>query len=232
MTSMLLLLVGQTLAAPALAPDAPDVPPKTPPSIYALVFAAKRPAKEQSGRGQQMPYEAAHCRSVLDTVLRADTVSRLTVVRKQKNARTWLEKNLRVDSLDDTGVLRISLAEGSPAEQVAIVNAVAKAYHQEATDRIRRSHEDVIAHDAKTCAIIREKVRVTELQLMKLNGVKVKDDDEGERIIERRNGLARSVGRWKEIIEDLEAKIREDREYLRKPPVIILESAELPPEAK
>jgi hypothetical protein len=238
MTAILLILAGQSLSAP---PPALAAPPKTTPAIYALVFADKCPKMMPSSREKQMVYEAARCRGdreVLDTVLRADTVSRLKVVEKQKEnpdpktARKWLEKNLRVESLEDTGVLRISFMEGSPKERVAIVNAVAEAYVQLSKERIRQGVELHIAGEAKICEDLREELRKTQLELAKLNGAKAKDANEGEAIAQRRNDLARFVARWKNDIQYHEKYLRKWQDYFGKPHYILLELAEEPPESK
>ena len=231
MMSMFLLLASQTLAAPEPAPAAP---PKTSPSIYALVFVEKLAAPQRCGRKDQMVYEASWCgHSDAHGVERyEETVSRLKVVQKQKDAWPWLEKNLRVESLEDTGVLRISFADGSPREQVALVNAVAKSYVRAANERIRQRYEGCIANWSKTCAECSQSVAHWEPELVKLNGIKAKDELEGERIFDQRNVLARDIARYKERIDELEPLIREAREYLRKPHFILLESAELPPESK
>ena len=231
MMSMFLLLASQTLAAPEPAPAAP---PKTSPSIYALVFVEKLAAPQRCGRKDQMVYEATWC-GHLDArgVERyEETVSRLKVVQKQKDAWPWLEKNLRVESLEDTGVLRISFGDGSPAEQVAIVNTIAKTYVRAANNRIRERYERRIGDSSRSCNEFKTDVALYEAELLKLNGVKPRNKYEGKQIFDRRNDLERDIARVKKRIEALEPRIREEREYLRKPLYILLELAELPPESK
>lgn len=231
MMSMFLLLASQTLSAPEPAPAAP---PKTSPSIYALVFVEKLADPRRWGRKDQMVYEATWC-GHLDArgVVGYDkTVSRLKVVQKQKDAWPWFEKNLRVESLEDTGVLRISFGDGSPAEQVAIVNTVAKTYVRLANDRIRERYEASVAGSSKLCNELKADVARFEAELLKLNGVEPRNKYEGEKIFNLRNELARDIARYKRKIEALEPHIRKEREYLRKPLYILLELAELPPESK
>jgi len=239
MISMLLVLAGQTLAAP---PAAPASPPNKPPSIYALVFVAKRPAWEtRSSRKDQLVDEAAWVRYFSDVnyaVLRADTVSRLKVVEKLKKdggrreARNWLREFLRVESLEDTGVLRISFAAGSPREQVVIANAVAKAYIQMAGDFRRERYESIIADCSKECANAKVAIRGAELEIAKLDGMIAKDMNEAERIARNRNTLTERITFMKEKIEKRQPEIRKRQEALRNPHSILLELAEMPPESK
>lgn len=232
MMQLLLMLTSQTLAGTAPISTTPS---KKSPSIYALVFVEKRPGlQEISCRNRHMKYEAAHCThgDASVGILRTDSISRLTVVRKQKDAPRWLREHIRVDSLEDTGVLRIWLAAGTPEEQVVIVNAVAKAYVDEANERTRKWYEVDIDTKSKDCAEFRKKVAYYEAELLKLSGVQGKDKCQGERLFERRKDLGQELGDYKQRIEKLELLIREDREYLRKPRCVLLELAELPPEPK
>jgi hypothetical protein len=53
----------------------------------------------------------------------------------------WLAQNLKLEYLDGTGVLRISLAAGSRREQALLINAVVHAYFQLEVDIQKRHHE-------------------------------------------------------------------------------------------
>lgn len=238
MMTMFLIIVGQTVAAPQSASPKPT---KKPPSIYALVFVARRPAWEvRNRRKEQMVVEAAWARyhhEVNAVVLRADAVSRLKIVEKLKELpptepREWLRENLRVESLEDTGVLRISLEAGSPTEQVVIVNAAAKAYIRVASENRRERYEYCIARDSKHCAHARMAILNAEWGILKLCWKVAMNQTEAERLARRRNGLTRSIAFLKERIEKTEAQILKMQEALRNRHYILLELAELPSESK
>lgn len=53
----------------------------------------------------------------------------------------WLAQNLKVEYLDGTGVLRITLAAGSRREQALLVNAIVHAYFQLEVDIEKRNCE-------------------------------------------------------------------------------------------
>jgi hypothetical protein len=231
MSSLFLLLAAQSVAAPVPHRAAPV---KEAPTIYALVYVERRVKmdREWSNRKDQMIYEMAHFLDAFNAVLKAGSVSDLSVVRKQKDARAWLEKNIRVESLQDTGVLRVSLAEGLPAEQVAIVNAVAKAYVKEATERERLYRERQIADLRKRCDGFRESLRIAGDRLAAMNGYKVADEDQWRAITEVRNRRAKWIRDRNEALKATENTIDELRKHLRKPFAIVLESAEFSPKWK
>jgi hypothetical protein len=54
----------------------------------------------------------------------------------------WLEKDLQVDFVGKSGILRIGLSSGDPKERVAVVNAVAHAYLDEVTQLFRKKQDN------------------------------------------------------------------------------------------
>jgi uncharacterized protein involved in exopolysaccharide biosynthesis len=52
-----------------------------------------------------------------------------------------MERNLKIEYLDGTGVIRIGLTAGSPREQALLVNAVARAYFKDIVLRDKEDHE-------------------------------------------------------------------------------------------
>jgi hypothetical protein len=58
-------------------------------------------------------------------------IADLAIVKQKADPAAWLEKNLRAALVDNTGVLRVSVAEGGAAERAALANAVADAYLDE-----------------------------------------------------------------------------------------------------
>jgi RNA polymerase sigma factor (sigma-70 family) len=97
-------------------------------------------------------------RLVLRAALRRPEVAGLAILKTNEDPVGWLEKNLRAVLIENTGVVRISVAEGSAAERAALANAVADAYMQEVIgteqehkqkrltelDKLRNEHEEVL----------------------------------------------------------------------------------------
>ncbi len=73
-------------------------------------------------------------RLVLRAALRRPEVADLAVLKGKVDPVSWLEKNLRAAFVENTAVLRVSVAEGSADERAALANAVADAYLAEAVD--------------------------------------------------------------------------------------------------
>lgn len=60
---------------------------------------------------------------------------------ESKEDVAWLAQNLKLEYLDGTGVLRISLAAGSRREQALLVNAIVHAYYRLEVDIEKRNCE-------------------------------------------------------------------------------------------
>lgn len=55
-------------------------------------------------------------------------VADLPIVRQQKDWEVWLKKNLRVERVNDTNLVRVSFQDGKSKEQTAIINVVVDYY--------------------------------------------------------------------------------------------------------
>lgn len=67
-------------------------------------------------------------------------VAELDIVRGQKDREAWLRKNIRVERVKNTNLVRVSFQDGNAKEQAAIVNAVVD-YYLNRDVRERRNQE-------------------------------------------------------------------------------------------
>lgn len=67
-------------------------------------------------------------RAVLLTALADDRVKNLPLVRSQPEPLTWLEEELRVESSEGNEIMTVLLSGTRPDEQVAVLDAVTRAY--------------------------------------------------------------------------------------------------------
>jgi uncharacterized protein involved in exopolysaccharide biosynthesis len=168
--------------------------------------------------------------------LRADSVAELEIVKERKRARAWftedgpawLKKYLHGESLEGTDVVRISFSYGSPKDQVAVINAVAKAYHDLVIQRQRKRLREDISEGRKTLAEKRRELDSLEKQLAALNDHKGKDDNEARNLARQRTGLAHLMAHKREQIKEIEASIRFGENRLQNMSVFFLEPAEVP----
>jgi RNA polymerase sigma factor (sigma-70 family) len=164
---------AQSLPTPMAAPPVED--PAAPKQaaegdVCALLLIEER--EPQLLPGMQRPVPAAGdaaafrrtqvvligSRLVLRAALRRPEVAGLAILKKKADPVGWLEKNLRAVLIENTGVVRVSVAEGSAAERAALANAVADAYLEEVVymeerhkhkrltelDKLRNEHEEVL----------------------------------------------------------------------------------------
>jgi RNA polymerase sigma factor (sigma-70 family) len=124
--------------APAPVPFEPDV--------YALLLVeAREPRLLPDGqRAEPAGDDAAYRRTqlallrtrlVLQAALKRPEVAQLEVLKAKADPLGWLEKNLRAMYVDNTGLLRVSVAEGSRPDRAALTNAVVRAYLEEVVGR-------------------------------------------------------------------------------------------------
>ena len=66
--------------------------------------------------------------SNLSAALKKKEVARLAVLKGKTTPERWLTRKVETTFLDNTGVLRVSLAEGSPEERATLINAVVAGY--------------------------------------------------------------------------------------------------------
>jgi hypothetical protein len=82
---------------------------------------------------------------VLQDALKHEGVPSLAVVKRQTDPVAWLGRVLAADLLDDTGLLRVSVTEGSPEEKAALINAVVDAYRERVVYAEERRKMDRVA---------------------------------------------------------------------------------------
>lgn len=83
-------------------------------------------------------------RPVFRAALQDEKVRQLPLIQRQPDPTAWLEKELVVDQVPGTEVVRVSLtARGDGADLAAVVNAVVSAYM---ADVVRNEHKAQLAH--------------------------------------------------------------------------------------
>jgi hypothetical protein len=115
------------------------VKPAPEPDVYALLLiregetrlpADGRPA---AGGGDPSAYRRAQVvllksRPILQAALRRPGIEQLEFVKSIADPLRWLGQNVEAVFLENTGVLRVSLREGSPVERAALINAIVDSY--------------------------------------------------------------------------------------------------------
>jgi hypothetical protein len=74
-------------------------------------------------------------RSVLEHAIEEPRVARLETIKQQPDPVAWVQKNLKVERLEGTELIRLSFTGKGTADLANLVNAVAEAY-------VRESHAD------------------------------------------------------------------------------------------
>jgi RNA polymerase sigma factor (sigma-70 family) len=148
-------------AAPAQAAES---------DIYALLLIepqeprllpdGKREAPGDEGAYRRTQLALLKSRLVLRAALQRPEVAKLEALKGKADALGWLETNLRALFIDNTGVLRVSVAAGSGPDRAALTNAVVRAYLEEIVGReqnqkaerwemlesLRTRYEDQVRH--------------------------------------------------------------------------------------
>lgn len=197
-----LVIISLLLFARFAPREAESAPAPTPRPPYALLFVPKRVTPAETASIRRWYMDRLRERTVLLAALRNPKATNLLCIKKQKDPADWLKHNLRLDYLDGTGALRISLGTGSRREQALLVNAVAHALFLEVVDRSKEAQE-------KTLEVLRE--MRTEIQR--------------ERKIEKgdnKKALELELGKIKARILSLEAEFRTRPQ--------LLEWADVPPQ--
>lgn len=136
-----LVLFAFALVAGTLPQNTPAAPAPKPKSPFALLYISKRSSQYKTIRYRGEQIDLIKTRSspfvlfwAIDSLKNTDLPSLPKKGKGGENGNdhkedeTWLEQNLKVEYLDGTGVLRISLRVGNPGEQAVLANAVAQAY--------------------------------------------------------------------------------------------------------
>jgi hypothetical protein len=140
---MTLTLCVSTLTTNALGAPAPK------PKIYALLYVPKKSDRFETARNRRKQiaevksqftfYTAIHLLKDVDLPSLPNKGQPDGDRDSHEVDVDWMQRNLKIEYLDDTGVIRIGLIAGSPLEQALLVNAVARAYLK---DIVRRDRED------------------------------------------------------------------------------------------
>jgi hypothetical protein len=156
LAAVLCVLPGLMTTMPAAPAPAPETERAKPPAIYALVYVglakndpdnAKRIAaalKDLRGFGARAAVRDPEVKA-LSIVQDKDPKgkTRSIVVEGKEHRLSWIERDewaermTRTANLDGTAVVRVWFTDGSPGEQVLIVNAIARTYveNQQETHR-------------------------------------------------------------------------------------------------
>jgi RNA polymerase sigma factor (sigma-70 family) len=118
------------------------------PGVYALLLVeAREPRLLPDGRREAAGDDTAYRRTqlallksrlVLNAALRRPEAAGLEALKGKADALGWLEKSVRAADIDNTGVLRVSVAEGSRPDRAALTNAVVRAYLEEVVNLEQR----------------------------------------------------------------------------------------------
>lgn len=137
------LACGLLAAAAAVAAAWTLLPPSKY-TAYAQLRVASRPAqvafsiaenkvetKDELDKFQQTQLEMVKGRLVLNAALRQPQVARLGMLQQVEDPLDWLGKELEVNYVNGSDILRIALKGPDPGESAIIVNAVMDAYLKE-----------------------------------------------------------------------------------------------------
>jgi hypothetical protein len=130
----LLLVQSQTTA---VAREAPVPAPKSPPSVYALLYVARNPGVTNLEEYRKERANSFKGSSLAILAMQDPKVRELKIIKEQEKPVDWLKGRLRTEYLEGTGVFKFFMEGSSPEEQAIILNAIMKEYdrHHEQPDR-------------------------------------------------------------------------------------------------
>ncbi|MGH7223769.1 MAG: hypothetical protein ACRELF_11110, partial [Gemmataceae bacterium] len=142
----------------------------------------------------------------LRTALSSLKAADLPSLKKQENPAGWLSRKLKLESLDGTTVLRLSVTAGSRREQALLVNAIAQAYFKVEVPEQRQDAERTL-----------EKMQ-THLKSMQklLDGLRSNPNRQ------------RAIQGMEDDVRELKVHLKWIEADLRTPP-LLLELADVPP---
>jgi hypothetical protein len=128
------------LAALPFATGAPLPDKAKGPKVYALIYVGI--GKNDANIGQRVKDALTEIRESVAFAYSSGNSGRggrLPPILKEANkSQRWTEYALRVAPVDRTGVVRVWLTDGTPEEQVAIVNCIVRAYLEKKENKIHR----------------------------------------------------------------------------------------------
>lgn len=207
-----LVLAALALTAGTFLQNTKGAPAPKPKPPYALVFVPKKGDNYKTICNRRDQSRILRGRFVLYAAVRSLSNVHLPSLPKKGKGQgerdaheedvAWLAQNLKVEYLDGTGVLRVSLASGSRREQALLVNAIVHAYFQLEVDSQKQDCES----------------RLEELKkLLKMNQRGHAATDERVQKIQEKETI------------DVKDSIKRNEEALRTLPRL-LEMADVPPE--
>lgn len=152
-------------------------------------------------------------RPVLKAALDNKAVSQLPTLAKQADPLEWLEKELRVDHLDGTDLVRISLTVPEAGNDIPnIVNAVINAYLEEVVSRETATDKARLNDLQNVYGVAEEKLRVSRDALNSLLRTLKEGDDQiwnsrKQLLLEEYAAATRDIRKVKESISKLDNKI-------------------------
>jgi RNA polymerase sigma factor (sigma-70 family) len=219
-TAAVLLTIRAPAQEPAGQRPAPaDLPPAGAtgegkqagePDVYALILIEERESRFLPDAHRPAPADndsiasyrrtqavLVRSRPVLRAALRRREAADLAVLKGSADPLRWLEKHLRVEVLDDTGVLRVSVGEGGEEERAALANAVARAYVGEAVaaEEKRKQWRQKVLEERLHLIKVSMNDRRRELDRLReelgASSRSLKQQFDGEDLAERRKELQR-----------------------------------------
>jgi hypothetical protein len=106
-----------------------------------------------------------------------EKVAGLDIIRRQKDWESWLKKNLRVERVKDTNLVRVSFRDGNQEEQAAIINVVVDYYLKNDVGSTRKSLTETLTRNRQTLDELVRKGRITGDRKAKAEE-KLKKDEE------------------------------------------------------
>jgi hypothetical protein len=96
-----------------------------------------------------------------------EKVAGLGIIRQQKDWQGWLKKNLHLERVERTTLIRVSFKDGSREEQAAIINVVVDYYLKHDVDDTRASLKRAVELIRSCLRSDRRMGKITEEQFAK-----------------------------------------------------------------
>jgi hypothetical protein len=199
---------------------------KVSPTVYALLHVGKQYKHWSTEMYREDAYRKVtanmfHSPGIHGDALRESGIASLPIVKAQKNAISWLDKNLRTEYFDNTPILRVWLAVGTPDEQVAIVNAVIRAYLR-SVEQNRKTVMRCLEVDKRNLADCIVWMHKREAELVALNDVVAENETQAKFYAHQRNFCAAQFAQLKEgTTTTAPLRIKEWEDRLRNMPRLL-----------
>ena len=130
------VLPGLTTMPAAPAPERPKTP-----AIYALIYVGL--GKNDPDNAQRIAKALRDLRTTSTDAVRDQKVKALSIVQAKEKELGWMgrddwvQSKTRAANVEGTAVVRLWFTDGSPEEQVVIINAIARLYVKPGQENIR-----------------------------------------------------------------------------------------------